>query len=342
VLLNANAKHVRPSLRRALEIRLSKHDVFWVETLEETGDAVRTVLDRQYPALFIGGGDGTFAHTVTVMDAESRRMASERGLEPAWPAIGILRLGTGNALGHLAGAGRPLGDVVGWAAYPAPPVARVPLIRDDARGLLFPFASLGYDAGALNDYAISTGSWTHPWTRLVERSLAGYAWSLATRTLPRELGSVPVELRVEPLGRAARVDPDTHDEDPLAPGAPVFEGPARSVVVGTSPYYGYGIRVLPHAQRRSDRMHLRISSASAVFLLSHLPQLWSGELRSPDLHDFLVEGVRVQAERPIPVQWAGEAGGLRTELEWRLSGRTIRLLGGRGRGVRAHEPAAGR
>lgn len=327
VLLNANAKLVRRSTRRALERILPPGHVFWSETLEQTEAFAADILERGFTRLFIGGGDGTFAHTVTRMERAAAQIEARTGLSVRWPALGILRLGTGNALGYLAGAGSPTADIALHVEAHPPSVARVPLIRDVASGLLFPFASLGYDAGALNDYATATGSWKHPWARLVGRSLAGYAWSLGTRTLPREFGRAPTHLRVEAIGRAGAVD--TSDQEVSLPADSVlFEGPARAVVAGTSPYYGYGIRALPFAQRRADRMQVRISSASAVFLLGHLPQLWSGRLRSDDIRDFLVEGVRVRTDAPIPIQWAGEAGGRRDHLEWRLSGLEIELLGG--------------
>lgn len=331
VLLNANAKLVGSRVRRRLEALLPSGHVFWSENLEETQDFLRRALERGVARLLVGGGDGTFAHTVTRLEAASRQIERASGAEPAWPALGILRLGTGNALGHLSRAGRVEDDVRGQIQSAAPPVARVPLIRDLETGLLFPFASLGYDAAALNDYAAATGSWTHPWSRRFGRSLAGYAWSLSTRTLPREFGREPVEVSVEAIGAASRVRLEDDAEEPLGNDLTIFEGRARAVVAGTSPFYGYGIRALPHAQRRPDRLQLRVSRATAVFLLSHLPQLWSGALRTPDFFDFLVEGIRVESAEPIPVQWAGEAGGTRNRLEWRLSGRVVELLGGTGR-----------
>jgi diacylglycerol kinase family enzyme len=326
ILLNANAKLVGPSLRRRLVRLVGEENVYWCETLEQTRAHMLAVLEKRHPRLLVGGGDGTFAHAVTQLDLAAREVAAS-GEEPAWPAIGVLRLGTGNALGHLARAGRIDLDVLRHVEQRHPFAARLPLIRDAATGLLFPFASLGYDAGVLNDYANATGSWTHPWARRVGRSMAGYAWTLATQTLPRELGAGPVDVRVRAVGAAARIG-DDDEEEPVPNDTVLFDGPARSVVGGTSPFYGYGIRALPFAQRRPDRLHLRISTATVTFLLGHLPQLWSGELRTPDFHDFLVEGVRVEAQAPIPLQWAGEAGGTHTELEWRLSGRSVDLLRG--------------
>ena len=91
------------------------------------------------------------------------------------------------------------------------------------------------------------------------------------------------------------------------------------------------MRVLPHANRRNDRFHMRISTASIGFLLSHLPSLWKGTLRTPDFVDFLVEGVRLQSSHDLPLQMAGDARGRVKTLKLRLAERTFRLLEGTGK-----------
>ena len=98
--------------------------------------------------------------------------------------------------------------------------------------------------------------------------------------------------------------------------------------MGTIPFYGYKMKVFPFAQRRTDRFHLRISTASISYLLSHLPGIWNGSLRSDKFIDFLVEGVRLESDEPMPYQIGGDAAGYRKELEVRLSERSFRVLDG--------------
>ncbi|NJK90062.1 MAG: hypothetical protein HC923_12200 [Myxococcales bacterium] len=146
-----------------------------------------------------------------------------------------------------------------------------------------------------------------------------------------ERGREPRHLREHPLARARLAPrPVDGEEIPLPPGTVLFEGLARSVTAGTSPYYGYGLKALPDARRRADRFQLRVSTASAVYLLSHLPSLWKGTLRTPDFHDFLVEAVEIEADRPISTQLAGEAMGIRSKVLWTLSSNAVRLLPGAG------------
>jgi diacylglycerol kinase family enzyme len=109
----------------------------------------------------------------------------------------------------------------------------------------------------------------------------------------------------------------------------LFEGTARSVAVGTSPFYGFGMKVLPYARRRSDRFHVRVSTTPISTLLSHLPSLWDGTLKTGFV-DFLVEGVHIESSEALPLQMAGDARGHTKEVELRLAERTFRFIEGTG------------
>ncbi len=54
--------------------------------------------------------------------------------------------------------------------------------------------------------------------------------------------------------------------------------------------------------------------------------MWKGTFRSPDVVDFLVEGVRIESSTPLAYQSAGDARGRQTSLDLRLSPRTFRVL----------------
>ncbi|MEO1233524.1 MAG: hypothetical protein AAFZ18_31980 [Myxococcota bacterium] len=86
------------------------------------------------------------------------------------------------------------------------------------------------------------------------------------------------------------------------------------------------MKVLPHAERRWDRFHLRVSTASIPYVLTHLPAIWKGTLRSPRFLDFLVEDVSVTSSQKLPLQLSGDAGGHADALRVRLSEERFRLL----------------
>src|SRR5687768_1531718 len=106
---------------------------------------------------------------------------------------------------------------------------------------------------------------------------------------------------------------------------------ARSISAATSPYYGFGMCVHPFARRRSDRFHIRVSTAPISYLLGHLPSLWKGTLRTPYITDFLVEGVTIESSIPMPLQMAGDARGHTDRVDLRLCDRAFRLLEGSGK-----------
>lgn len=329
VLLNANAKKVNDGVKRSLGELVPSEDLFYCHTIEEAQAHARTILERRYGTMLMGGGDGTIATTINLLLDAAKRLG--RGdFRHALPDLGILRLGTGNGLANMSGAGKPTEDVARLLAGDRPAAQPLRLIEDVDSGWVCPFASLGYDAQVLNDYVDLVDSTKSSFGKTLAKSLPGYFWAIGSRTIPTEMKAERARVRVLARGRASILDPETAEEIPLETDSTLFEGSARAVALGTSPFYGYGMKVLPHALRRTDRMHVRVSTASIGFLLSHLPSLWKGTLKSPDFVDFLVEGTRIESTVPLPVQMAGDAKGKTRTMEFRLHERCFRLVEGTG------------
>lgn len=323
VLLNANAKRVDDRVVQDLRSVVRDDDLFVSTCLRSAETCVRRILETGHRALLLGGGDGTIAAGLNLL----ARVGAEPGhRRRALPDLGVLRLGTGNALASLSRAGRPLEDATRVLAGDALETSPLRVLEVEGHGELFPFGSLGYDAQLLNDYVNVVEGARTAWGRRLAKSVAGYVYAVGTRTIPAELRRPATEVRVVSRGRASLLDPETLEEIPLDASAPLFEGVARAVLVGTTPYYGYGFRVLPYAGRRGDRFHLRVSTASIPYLIGRLPQLWRGTLRSSRLVDFLVEDVEVETSQPLPLQLSGDAWGQTDRARIRLSDRTFRLL----------------
>lgn len=327
VLLNANAKRVNRKVLQHFGKVIPEQDLYYSESLEDAARHARAIIDQRYSTVMVGGGDGTITSTMNLL-LDAAKEASTRTSRHALPDIGVLRLGTGNGLAHLTRAGKPTKDVLRVVAGDRPPAEPLRLIEDSRSGWVFPFASLGYDARVLNDYIDVVNSTKTGLGRALAKTLPGYFYALGTRTIPGELRQKRARMRVTAVGRASIIDPETKEEIPLATDATLFEGIARAVLVGTSPFYGFGMKVLPYARRRSDRFHVRVSAASITYLLTHLPSLWSGSLESSEVVDFLVEGVRVESSEALPLQMAGDARGKTGELELRLAERAFRFVHG--------------
>lgn len=329
VLLNANAKKVNEGVRRDMAAVVPEQDLYYCRTIEEAQMHVRTILDQRYGTVLMGGGDGTIATTINLLVQAADRLG--RGdLRHALPDIGILRLGTGNGLANMSGAGKPMDDVSRLMAGERPAARPLRLIEDVESGWVYPFASLGYDAQVLNDYVDMVGETRTKLGKALAKTMAGYFWAVGARTIPTELKAERARVKVVAQGRASILDPETGEEIPLEADATLFEGQARAVLMGTSPFYGYGLKALPHALRRTDRLHLRVSAVSITYLLSHLPGLFKGTIKSPDIVDFLVEGASIESSTPMPMQMAGDAKGRTSKAQIRLHDRCFRLLEGTG------------
>jgi diacylglycerol kinase family enzyme len=311
VLLNANAKRVTNRVLRKVTGLIPKDDIFVTHDAREAEKAARTVFSRGYPTVCTGGGDGTLVQFVT--------SASEYyGSRWNAPDIGVLKLGTGNALASYVGAGEVEEDL--RRIRVTPDRAELPLLEVDGR--LCHFAGLGLDAAIINDY----NEVRHTW---YARSMK-YFGSVLSRSLPRQLTSrrrKPL-VRVYNTGATAwRCDTDGDPMgDPIPPGALLYEGPITLIGASTTPYYGYGMQIYPFAGRMPGRVQFRIASSGVLEILAHLRGLWNGTHRSPTIQDFWVSSVALEFSAPAPLQVGGDAQGYRERVDFRLSERSVRLV----------------
>ena len=139
VMLNANAGRVRRSTARAIARACPDATIFWTRSMEEAEDAVEAAIESNIDTLFAGGGDGT------IIDLCNRLLLYENS-----PQLGILKLGTGNALATWVAA-RPIPlDLAAWHDGEAYRPRELRFVRAEDES--FPFAGMGWDAAILNDY----------------------------------------------------------------------------------------------------------------------------------------------------------------------------------------------
>src|SRR5258706_16382846 len=98
VVINGNAKSVNDEVIDTLDQILSAGELFVSRRVDEGRYIARTLVERGYGTVLLGGGDGTF----TVMVSDIVREARRQGKAP--PRFGLVRLGTGNALAWVIGA----------------------------------------------------------------------------------------------------------------------------------------------------------------------------------------------------------------------------------------------
>jgi diacylglycerol kinase family enzyme len=322
VLLNRNAKRVNDRVVRNVHQWVPSHQVYATGSEEEAVAAVRDILDRGYTSVFAGGGDGTVMSLVNTLNKEA-------GQRP-WPRIGVLRLGTGNALAHMVSTGAPEDDLRAFLTQQQSDDLPISMMEDD-EGTLFPFAGVGLDAQILNDYNSFKNSVGKTFAAPVVNTVAGYFAAAFTKTIPRRIGRFvqrkDMNVRVRSTGdQAFKIGENGVVQDFYEEGALLYEGPFSMLVSGTTPYYGYGMKMLPFARRYPSMFQLRVTNANVAKTLAILPRIWDGTYQGKAVTDFAAEAVEIEFNEPLPYQVGGDASGIRQKLCFRVSPQPMNLI----------------
>jgi diacylglycerol kinase family enzyme len=338
VLLNKNARKVTDDIVRAATRVVGSDHVFVSKSLDEAEAMSREIVQRGYGTVVCGGGDGTLARAVNLVyryveEANNWRMERYRRFGEAQnlianPRFAFLKLGTGNGMSGVVGSGKPMDDLKNIANYVPGRTHKVPLIEMD--GERFFFAGVGYDSQILDDYNHLKARAQNWLLKALMQNVTGYLAALLFRTAPRLVFGTGEKLegRVTTLGRAFYIDPRRGDSVvELEPGTTLFEGRAKVISCGTTPFFGYGFRMYPFAQMMPGMMQLRIGTTGPLRGLANIGALWQGSFRHPSsMWDFFVENIKVELDHPFPFQHSGDAQGLRDRLDLKLADDTLELV----------------
>jgi diacylglycerol kinase family enzyme len=205
--------------------------------------------------------------------------------------LGFLPAGFGNATRHLL-------------RLPSKPEEQVEiLLRGEARpidlvavdGRLALFAGAGWDALVAGRYADAGARRTPGWAAAVARSIPDL-WRRPS-----------VEVRAD--------------------GWLVHRGPMELLVVGTTPFYGRGLKVNPGARPDAGRLSLRVYAGPAPLLAIEAAR-WAFRL-APDAPRIGAQRVELTSidGRPIPVQGDGDALGSADAWTFEIRPAVVRLIG---------------
>ena len=340
VLLNANAAAVSDGLRRELENFVPPEDIFYSRSLDDARTIARIVLERGYATVLTGGGDGTFVGYVNCLFEEAARpQVVVRGGAAVQlarhrfriPRVGVLKLGTGNAVAEFCGSSaRRVGVFEDILRARSGEVSRASELRLlDCEGKLAPFAGLGIDAAVLNDYMRLKRGVEGGALQFAGAGGLGYFFSIVGRTIPAYLlqrGTPNVE--VINLGAPVRqIGPDGKPLGrDIGRGDAIYRGPCRLVGAGTVPCYGFGFRMFPFARKSSGRFQLRISAMSLPKMLAQFPRIWRGHTPRSGILDFHCDRVQITFDREMPLQVGGDAEGYRKQLVLGMADEPLQLL----------------
>ncbi len=319
VVLNANAGKVTPRLARRIERAVGSDHVFLSETEDHAREILKTCLERGYHTVFAGGGDGTILQAVNTL----RELGGDHV-----PAVGVLRLGTGNALARHLGSGHPLRELARFErAHVDYHRIQVPLIEQNGR--LFPFGGMGVEGAVLNDYVDLKRAWAGTrWAKLFS-GLSGYLCAGFGKTVPRFLSRPIPEIEIINRGGPAwRIGTGGVPlADPIPTGGVLYRGPASNVGVGTTPIIGYGLRYFPYAQREPGRFQLRILNFTPLMCVRYILAAARGTLHHPECHDFYADRVQVRSSHAMPLQLGGDAHGHTHSATFSLHEQPVTFIG---------------
>ncbi|MDP3500476.1 MAG: diacylglycerol kinase family protein [Myxococcales bacterium] len=269
-----------------------------------------------------GGGDGTAIGLLDAMRA--------RGL--AFPALGLVPLGTGNAWAIGTNAPSPRAALESMQRAVARGDQSVPT-NDfsllEVEGRLTPFADAGWGAEILHDYKVQRAQAPGVFKRVVEGEL-GYFTSLFGRTIPRNvLAKKRPQVRVTNLGeKAFTFDPHGNPVElpNSGPGTVLYDGPYGVAGAGTTMELGFGLKALHFARTMPGFMHTRVYAGTAAQATLRIPDLWRGVHPIPHSHDFLLTHCRMEFDRDVPVEVGGDVIGLRRRVEYRIAPQRVSVV----------------
>jgi diacylglycerol kinase family enzyme len=320
VVINANAGRVTPRLTRTLKELVPKNQLFLTKSQLHARDVIQECVENKVDAVFAGGGDGTIVDVINTLN-------DFKGTNSKIPAIGILRLGTGNALASWVGSESPVADLAKWKSGKLHKLMPVQLV--EAEGALFPFAGLGMDAAILNDYNQIKAAARGKWWQNIAKGIRGYLVAGYTKTLPNLIRRQKARVKIINVGRPAfKINQHGLETGaPIPQGGVIYEGTSTMVCCANTPYYGYKLKLFPFASKRYGRFQLRISDLSIAQCAYNIYKAWNGKINHPKVHDYYVDRVRIIFEDAMPYQFGGEAMGYRKEITFSLSQSPIHMIG---------------
>lgn len=307
-IVNGNARRVGARLRKKLEAAMPGR-VRFTESLDHARQVVRAELAKGVDMVVLGGGDGTVVMGLSLIAEACRGMGKPE------PAIGVLRLGSGNAIADTVGASDdPETDLVklarGFGAW-----TKVPMM--EVLGVRAPFVGMGVDAQLLEDQELVNRVVDRvPLARSVIGGGARYALSVALRSVPRFATSKRPNVVVTNRGAPAIVmTREGATGTTIAKDQQLWAGACTLVAGATIPYFGFGLKMFAFASSRTDKFHLRCGDAGLFEILRNTPAAFRGEYFSKHVTDFLCDRVTIELDEESAIEAGGELLGRRRNVE---------------------------
>ncbi len=328
VVMNNRARKVKAHTIEMVARHVPDEDLFVTQTVEQSDACLEEIIEKKYPLVFCGGGDGTAMRIIEQMFRHVKRRIAD-GREAVMPRIGLLKLGTGNGwAGQLKVP--PKTDPIDRLKRGAPSrFTRFSMLQVGDR--LAHMGGLGIDAAVLNDYITLKNRHHEGWRWKFANSMWGYIYAIVFVSIPYFFrhGS-QWNVRVyndsdDPVFQAAIGEQPTRLG--LRRGDLIFEGPLRFVGFATTMNYGFNLKVFPFAGTMPPGyLQLRLVSTSIPGLIARVPQVWTGTIRHPGVRDYLLTRVRIESDHDIPFQLGGDPEGQVRSVTVGVAQETVEVL----------------
>jgi hypothetical protein len=318
VLLNARAKRWTGKLHEAVSRWVPSKDLFLTDDFRQARKTVERILSAGvYEVIFTGGGDGTIVY---LLNAIEEQIAAGRISREEAPPVGVLRMGTGNAIATYLECRNVVEDLRALSGGSPIVVYDLHMVKT-AEGLV-PFAGLGWDATILNDYDSFKESVRGTAMENIATGLGGYAASIVTRSIPGALATGRSRARITANGHVVRIHPQTGEElDEYFDGDLIYEGVVDELCGSTIPYWGFEVRMFPFCTSKPGYFELRAYHGGIRNILKTVPtRFWAGDFGEHEAADFLATDVSIEVlEGAMPYHVAGDPGGYERSVRWGIS-----------------------
>ena len=319
-MLNANAKRWTGELHQSVLRWVAAKDLFLTDDFRQAERTVDRLVSEDYEAIFTGGGDGTIVY---LMNAIEDRIRNGKVKRDEAPPVGVLRMGTGNAIATWLECGEIVDDL--RILRSGAPLVVYETNMIESAGRSFPFAGFGWDAFILNDYDAFKAAVRNTAVENFATGLGGYATSIVSRTIPRVVREGSSRIRITALDHAIEIDANGGSVREFEADEVMFEGPVKIASCSSIPFWGFNIRMFPNAASRPGYFQVRTFNGRVGSILAHLPSFWRGEV-TDGTHDFMCKHVRVEVlEGALAYQVAGDPEGREKVVEWKITEHPRRL-----------------
>jgi len=323
-VINAHAKKVDEYLIKKLIKIIPSTDLFYSKNIKNSEHYFRFILKKGYGKIISGGGDGTFVNAINII----RKIAREEGVKRI-PAIGILSLGTGNALAKELSSRAPLKDLKHFINHKKIYLKEFKMIECN-NGIITPFAGIGYDAEVLQDYLHLKKKLKKTFLSKIISSICGYIISFITITLPRYIKNRKkiVTVKVITKAKAYKIIRTKSDYKEIIFNSNqiIYNGNISLLSIGSIKYFGYGLKMFPLANYKKKFLHLRIVSCNPLFFLANINKIWNGTFYNKHIHEFLITNVEVINSTILPYQIGGDFMNYKKKVSFRVARWVIPMI----------------